>query len=132
MAQLETAGVVGAGTMGHWIAQACAQAGLRTLLYDVTPELAQAGLARIAAHLDQGISKGKVTPEQRARTLGRVTATSDLRALAACDAIVEAAPEELALKAKLFAELSALCRADALLATNTSALSVTEIAASAR
>ena len=132
MSQLETAGVVGAGTMGHGIAQVCARAGLRILLYDVTPQLARAGKARIAADLDQGIAKGKVTPEEKARALERVTATSDLQELAGCEVIFEAAPEELALKTRLFRELSALCRPDALLATNTSALSVTEIAASAK
>ncbi len=132
MADFETAGVVGAGTMGHGIAQVCAQAGIRTVLYDVKQELAETGLRRIADNLDQGISRGKLTAGDKAQALSRLAAASDLAALAGCDVIVEAAPEDLALKVKLFGELSALCRPEALLATNTSSLSVTEIAAAAR
>ncbi len=132
MPDVETAGVVGAGTMGHGIAQVCAQAGIVTLLYDVRQELAEKGLRRISENLDQAIAKGKLTAEEKAGALARLTAVSELPALAGCDVVIEAAPEDLALKAKLFGELSALCRPGALLATNTSSLSVTEIAAASR
>jgi 3-hydroxybutyryl-CoA dehydrogenase len=125
-------GVVGAGTMGHGIAQLAAQAGYRVQLYDTTQERAEAGRVRLAANLEAGVARGKVTAEQRDAALARVEAVSTLDALAGCAVVIEAVPEELALKQALFRDLSARLAPDALLATNTSALSVTEIAAAAR
>ena len=132
MKDMRLIGVAGAGTMGHGIAQVAAQAGYCTVLYDVKPDLVESGLARIASNLDQGIAKGKVTPEEKAAVLGRLSATTELAGLASCDAVIEAAPEDIALKKALFQELSALCAPETILATNTSSLSVTEIAAAAR
>jgi 3-hydroxybutyryl-CoA dehydrogenase len=125
-------GVVGAGTMGHGIAQLAAQAGYRVQLYDTTQERAEAGRVRLAANLEAGVARGKVTAEERDAALARVEAVSALDALAGCAVVIEAVPEELALKQALFRDLSARLAPDALLATNTSALSVTEIAAAAR
>ncbi len=128
----ESFGVVGAGTMGHGSAQLAAQAGYAVQLYDTTQERADAGLARLRENLEAGVRKGKVAPEARDAALARVQAVSTLAALAGCSVVVEAIPEELTLKQALFRELSALLAPDALLATNTSALSVTELAAAAR
>ncbi len=131
MADITRVGVVGAGTMGHGIAQVAAQAGFETLLYDVTPDLVARGMQRVAENLAQGVAKGKVRPEDREAALGRLRPTSDLQALAPCELIIEAAPEDMAVKTALFRKLSGICAPTALLATNTSALPVTEIAAAA-
>ncbi len=124
-------GVVGAGTMGHGIAHVAALAGYQVSLFDVTQELAERGLSAIAKNLDVGVEKKKVTPEQRADALGRLRAVDSLGALSACQLVVEAIPEKLALKQDTFRALSKVVSAEAILATNTSSLSVTEIAAAA-
>ena len=108
MPEISAVGVVGAGTMGHGIAQVAAQAGFATVLYDVARELAQQGLQRIGDNLDAGIAKGKVTAEQKAQALGRLRATGELRDLAGCQLVIEAAPEDLTIKQKLFHGLSEL------------------------
>jgi len=129
MSSIDVVGVVGAGTMGHGIAQACAQAGLRTFLYDVTPERASRGVERVGETLEKGVQKGKVNPADKDAALARLTPTSQLADLKACECVIEAIPEDLALKQALFKQLSDLCAEDTLLATNTSSLSVTELAA---
>jgi 3-hydroxybutyryl-CoA dehydrogenase len=131
MSEIKSVGVLGAGTMGHGIAQVAAQAGYRTLLYDVTTDLAQRGLRRIAENLQRGIEKGKVKPEDREQVLGRLRAVADLPELAQCDLIIEAIPEDLALKRSIFTRLSEVCSTRTILASNTSSLSVSEIAAAA-
>ncbi|MCU0696839.1 MAG: 3-hydroxyacyl-CoA dehydrogenase family protein [Myxococcaceae bacterium] len=127
----QTVGVVGAGTMGHGIAHVSAQAGFQVVLFDVTRAAAQAGLSKIEKNLTIGVEKKKVTPEARAEALARIRVTEALADLAGCQLVIEAAPEKLALKQELFRNLSGLCAADAVLATNTSSLSLTEIAAAA-
>ncbi len=129
---MESVAVLGAGTMGHGIAQAAAQAGLTVVLYDLTRALAEEGLSKIAATLQKGVEKGKVTAEQKAQTLSRLSAVAELSALASVDAVIEAVPEKLSLKQELFRKLSEVCRPDALFASNTSSLSLTEIAAAAK
>ncbi|MFZ5470855.1 MAG: 3-hydroxyacyl-CoA dehydrogenase family protein [Myxococcota bacterium] len=131
ISSIQTVGVVGAGTMGHGIAQVCAFAGYKTLVYDVSLELAQKGLARIADNLRVGIEKGKVKPQERDATLARLSATGALHDLAKCQLVIEAAPEDLTLKQTTFRQLSSSCAKDAILASNTSSLSLTEIAAAA-
>jgi 3-hydroxybutyryl-CoA dehydrogenase len=131
MSEIKSVGVLGAGTMGHGIAQVAAQAGYRTLLYDVTTDLAQRGLRRIAENLQRGIEKGKVKPEDREQVLGRLRAVADLAELAECELIIEAIPEDLALKRSIFTRLSEVCSTRTILASNTSSLSVSEIAAAA-
>jgi len=131
MSELTQVGVIGAGTMGHGIAQVSAQAGFSVVLYDVTTAAAEAGRAKIEKTLQVGVEKKKVTPEARDAALARLTTTDALEALAPCQLVVEAAPEKLALKQELFAKLSRHCAPDAVLASNTSSLSLTEIAASA-
>jgi 3-hydroxybutyryl-CoA dehydrogenase len=124
-------GVLGAGTMGHGIAHVSALAGYQVLLFDVSKDLAQAGLDKVKKNLDIGVEKKKVTPQDRDAALGRLTAVADLAAMKPCQLVIEAAPEKLALKQDTFRALSGICATDALLATNTSSLSLTEIAAAA-
>lgn len=124
-------GIVGAGTMGHGIAHVSALAGFQVQLYDVTLAAALAGQARIQQNLEVGVAKGKVTAADRDATLARITCVDALPALAGCQLVIEAIPEKLALKQALFQTLSGLCDPEAILATNTSSLSLTEIAAAA-
>lgn len=128
MADISTIGVVGAGTMGHGIAHVAAAAGFRVLLYDTKLELAQQGLSKVEANLEHGVKKGKVTDDAKRAALSRLTATEALPDLRDCELVVEAVPEKMELKQKLFMELAGLVAGTAILATNTSSLSVTEIA----
>jgi len=123
--------VLGAGTMGHGIAQVAAQSGLATTLYDVEKGYTAAGLDRIRANLQHGVARGKVTEAERDAALERIATSTDLEA-AVKDAalVIEAAPEKLELKRELFSRVAAAAPRDAVLGTNTSSLSVTEIAAS--
>ncbi|MBX5482745.1 MAG: 3-hydroxyacyl-CoA dehydrogenase family protein [Myxococcaceae bacterium] len=117
--------------MGHGIAHVAAAAGHRVVLYDVKRELAEKGKSSIAANLAKGVEKGKVTPEDRDAALARISTTEVLADLRRCQLVIEAAPEKLELKQQLFTELSKICAPDAILASNTSSLSLTEIAAAA-
>ncbi len=125
---IERVGVVGLGTMGAGIAQVCLQAGVETVGREVNDELAERGRATIDHYLTRGVEKGRMTAEQKDETLGRLTLATDLGALASCDLVIEAVIEDIATKAAVFKELDELLAAEAILATNTSALSVTEIA----
>jgi 3-hydroxybutyryl-CoA dehydrogenase len=126
---LSTVAVLGAGTMGHGIAHVAAAAGLQTRLFDVRPELVEAGLAKIRANLDKGVEKGKVSADQRAAALAALRGESDLAAaVSGADIVVEAVPEKLALKQELFTQVAAHVAETTVLATNTSSLSVTAIA----
>jgi 3-hydroxybutyryl-CoA dehydrogenase len=121
--------VLGAGTMGHGIAQVAALAGYETRLFDVSEEALAVGTRRIEANLDKGVELGKVTAEERTAALARLQSSSDLaEATAGADTVIEAVPEALDLKRELLAEVAKHVAADALLATNTSSLSVTAIA----
>jgi 3-hydroxybutyryl-CoA dehydrogenase len=124
-------GVLGAGTMGHGIAHVAAQAGCSVILYDITLDAAKAGLAKITKNLDVGVEKKKVTPADRDAALSRISVTADLLAMKPCQLVVEAIPEKMTLKQETFKALSSICAPDAILASNTSSLSLTEIAAAA-
>jgi 3-hydroxybutyryl-CoA dehydrogenase len=126
---IDKVGVVGLGTMGAGIAQLCIEAGVETVARDVTPALAEQGQARIEAFLDKRVEKGQLDAEGRAKAASLLRITTEVRDLADCDLVIEAVFEDLAVKQELFRELEAAVRADAILATNTSALSVTEVAA---
>jgi len=121
-------GVVGLGTMGAGIAQVCVQAGIETVGREVSDELGEAARGRIDHYLGRGIEKGRLSEDERAAALERLTTTSRVEDLADCDLVIEAVVEELDVKRALFADLDRLVRPDAVLATNTSALSVTDIA----
>ena len=127
--EVRRVGVVGLGAMGAGIAQVALEAGFDVVGREVTAELGEAAAARIAHFLTRKVEKGQRTQEERDAAVGRLATTTDLADLADCDLVVEAIVEELDAKRALFAELERICRADAVLATNTSALSVTEIAA---
>src|SRR5207248_2132323 len=114
--------------MGAGIAQISVQSGFDTVGREVTDELAERGRATIDRYLTRGVEKGRLTEDERATALDRLSLTTELRDLADCDLVIEAVLEELELKRDVFAELERVCRPDAVLATNTSALSVAEIA----
>ena len=126
--EIQRVGVVGLGTMGAGIAQVCVQAGVETVGRDVTEELGERARERIAHYLGRGVEKGRLTVDERDAALGRLTTTTELADLAGCDLVIEAVVEELDAKREIFAELDRLLPS-AVLATNTSALSVGEIAA---
>jgi 3-hydroxybutyryl-CoA dehydrogenase len=126
---VSTVGIVGAGTMGQGIATACAGAGLDVLLADRTPDIAARAVEEIAEELDRDIAKWRHTASEKKAILGRLRAVDGLPPLQAADLVIEAVPDDLALKAPIFAELDRVCSPEDVLATNTSTLSVTEIAA---
>jgi 3-hydroxybutyryl-CoA dehydrogenase len=126
--EIRKVGVVGLGTMGAGIAQVSLQAGHETIGREVTEELAERGRATIDRYLGRGVEKGRLTNAEKEATLGRLSLTTDLGDFADCDLVIEAVLEELDLKREVFAELDRTVRPDAVLATNTSALSVREIA----
>ncbi len=123
-----TVGVVGAGTMGHGIAHVSAVAGQTVVLYDVDDARTGAGLRKITANLAKSVEKAKLTAEDRDAALARIVTTSSLRDLAGCDVVVEAIPEKLSMKQELFTALEAIVAPTAVLATNTSSISVAKIA----
>ena len=126
---MNTVAVLGAGTMGHGIAQVCAAAGIATRLFDTTTELVDKGLSRVRANLDKGVARGKVTEEAREATLGRLQGASDLAtAVAGADMVIEAIPEKLELKQSVFNQVAEACDTPPIYATNTSSLSVDRIA----
>lgn len=121
--------VIGAGTMGRGIAQVSALAGYQTVLTDISPEVLQAGIDGIEEFLAKGIARGKTTEAQRDQCMANLRWTTDLaEAAEGADLVVEAVPEIMALKKKLFADLNGMTPDTAILATNTSSLSVDEIA----
>jgi 3-hydroxybutyryl-CoA dehydrogenase len=126
--EVRKVGVVGLGTMGAGIAQVCVQAGVETVGREVSEELAERARERIAHYLGRGVEKGRLTSEERDAALDRLTTTTELADLAGCGLVVEAVVEELDAKRELFRELEDVVSPEAVLATNTSALSVTEIA----
>jgi len=129
MSTIERLTVVGAGTMGHGIAQVAAAAGLEVSLHDLTEQEIRSGLDAVRSNLDKGVQKGKVTAEQREATLARLHAAPDLDSAAAdSDLVVEAVPECLELKHAIFERLDRTAPPDALLASNTSSLSIDKIA----
>jgi 3-hydroxybutyryl-CoA dehydrogenase len=127
--EIRKVGVVGLGTMGAGIAQVSVQAGYETVGREVTEALGARARERVGHYLARGVDKGRLTAGERAAALERLTTTTDLADLADCDLVIEAALEELELKRELFAELDRVVRDETVLATNTSALSVTAIAA---
>jgi 3-hydroxybutyryl-CoA dehydrogenase len=124
--------VIGAGLMGRGIAYAAALAGFRTLLHDPAPGALDRAVERIRRDFDEGVARGKVEPGARDQALARMGTAAELEAAAAADFVIEAVPEDMRLKLATFERLDALVRGHVVLATNTSALSVTEIAAAVK
>lgn len=127
-----TIGVVGCGLMGSGIAQVSAGAGLTTWVCEVDQATLDKGLGRMRKFLDDGVTKGKVTAEDRDKVLGNIKGTTKLDQLAPCELVIEAAVENLDVKRQVFHALDAAVAPDAILASNTSSLSITEIAARTR
>ncbi len=130
-AEVRTIGVIGSGVMGSGIAQVAAQSGYAVRLFDVDETLLEKAVGSIAGFLRRAAEKGKLTPEAAENALTRITTTLSLGECEPCDLVIEAAPESIGIKESLFRELSSIVRSDAILATNTSTLGVTQIAAAA-
>jgi len=126
--EIRKVGVVGLGTMGAGIAQVSVQAGYETVGREISLEFAERGKATIDRYLSRGVEKGRLTQEEKDAAIGRLTLTTELADLNCCDLVIEAVLEELPLKREVFAVLERVTRPEAVLATNTSALSVGEIA----
>ena len=124
-----TIGVAGSGTMGTGIAIVAARGGFPTIIYDIDQARADGAVAQMKAFFAKSVQRGKLSQEQVDEIMGRVSATSDIAAMAPCGLVIEAIFEELEVKGKLFSALNAACGPDTLFASNTSTLSITEIAA---
>ena len=125
---IKTVGVVGAGTMGNGIVQVCAAAGLEVIMQDIGEAQVERGLNTIASSLDRLIKKEKIGPGDKEATLTNIETTTSLEELADVDIVIEAATENEALKLDIFAQLDKLCQPGAILASNTSSISLTKIA----
>ena len=126
---IETIGVIGAGMMGNGIAQACASSGIAVTMVDVNDAAVERGRAAIAASLERLVKKEKITAEDMTNAIARVRGTTDYQALANADLIIEAATENVELKLKILRQVDAVARGDALLASNTSSISITALGA---
>ncbi len=126
--KVKTIGIVGAGTMGNGIAQAFAVSGFDVIMTDVSEGAAQKGLATISGSLDRLIKKEKMTVEQKAAALAHIKTASDMAALKEVDLIIEAATENLELKTGIFRKLEELAKPEAIMASNTSSISITKLA----
>src|SRR5260221_1186104 len=121
-------GVVGAGQMGQGIAQVAAQAGIDVIIVDAAPDFAQAGIGKIKKQLDRLVERGKLEGAARDATMSHLKAAGAHRDLNECDVVIEAAPEKEELKLGIFKSLGEVCRDDAVLASNTSSISITKLA----
>ncbi|HXA19449.1 MAG TPA: 3-hydroxybutyryl-CoA dehydrogenase [Thermoanaerobaculia bacterium] len=124
--------VIGAGTMGNGIAHTAAASGFDVTLIDVAEAFLERGMSTIAKNLQRGVDKGKMTAQDKQQVLGRIRPTSDVSAAAKADIVIEAIVENLAAKTQLFAKLDSLTGSDCILASNTSSISITKIAAATR
>jgi len=125
---IEIVGVIGAGTMGNGIAQVCAAAGLQVVMTDISEAAVQRGLATVGSSLERLVKKEKMSAADREAALGRIVGTTDRAKLSACDLVIEAATENEELKLKILKELGATLNPRALIATNTSSISITKLA----
>ncbi|AEV26691.1 MULTISPECIES: 3-hydroxybutyryl-CoA dehydrogenase [Azospira] len=130
--ELKTIGIVGAGTMGNGIAQAFAVSGFDVILTDISEAAVQKGVATISGSLDRLIKKEKMTAEQKAAALAKIQTAIDVAALKSVDLIIEAATENFELKTKIFKQLDELAKPEAIIASNTSSISITKLAATTK
>ena len=126
---IQKIGVVGAGQMGNGIAHVAAACGLDVIMHDVKQEFVDRGLATIDKNLQRGVDKGRTTGEEKQAVLSRVAGTTSLDDLSSCDFVVEAVVENMDVKAEIFSRLDTICRSGVILASNTSSISITKIAA---
>ena len=126
---IERVGVIGAGTMGNGIAHVFARSGYQVTLCDVDQRFLDRALANIGKNLDREVAKGKIAAEDKAAALKRMVPALDRAQLAPCDFVIEAATEKFEIKAEIFRDLDRICRPEVLLASNTSSISITRLAA---
>jgi 3-hydroxybutyryl-CoA dehydrogenase len=132
MAEIKRVGVLGCGLMGSGIAQVCAAAGYETIVREVSDELCERGIGGIGKQLGKSVEKGKMTAEDRDALLGRLRGTTKLEDLADCDIIIEAVVEDLALKNQMWQTLDGVCPAHTIFASNTSSLTIADMAAATK
>jgi 3-hydroxybutyryl-CoA dehydrogenase len=126
--EIKKVGVVGCGSMGGGIAQLCAQSGFQVVVSEINDEFLKKGMGAIDKVLSRSVEKGKLPQADKDAIMGRLKGTTSTRDFADCDLVIEAAIENLELKKKIFAELDGICKPNAILATNTSCLSIIEMA----
>ncbi len=126
---IKNIGIIGAGTMGNGIAQACAVVGIKATMMDVNAAALEKGVATISGSLDRLLKKEKITVEQKSAAMALVKTTQTLADLAECDYVIEAATENEALKIKILKDLDAILKPETIIATNTSSISITQLAA---
>jgi 3-hydroxybutyryl-CoA dehydrogenase len=126
--EIKRVGVVGCGSMGGGIAQLCAQSGYQVVVSEINDELLRRGMGSIDKVLAKSVEKGKLSPPDKDAIMGRIKGTTSTKDFSGCDLVIEAAIENLDLKKKIFAELDGICPKDAILATNTSCLSIIDMA----
>jgi 3-hydroxybutyryl-CoA dehydrogenase len=126
---IQQVGIIGAGTMGNGIAHVFARSGYQVVLCDIEQKFLERALATISKNLEREMGKGKITELQKSETLKRITPVTDRNQLSSCDFIVEAASEKLEIKSELFRDLDRICRPEVILASNTSSISITKLAA---
>jgi 3-hydroxybutyryl-CoA dehydrogenase len=130
--QIKTVGVVGCGLMGSGIAQVCAEAGYGVVVREINQDALQKGLGKIDAFLKKGVEKGKVTSERKAEVMGRLSGTVALEDLKSCDLVIEVVVENIQAKREVYETLDRVCAAHTIFASNTSSLSITEMAATTK
>ena len=124
--------VLGAGTMGSGIVQTFAQAGYDVIMRDIEESFVNRGMSVITKNLEKSVQKGKITEQAKNEALSRITPTTDINLAKDVDFVVEAAIENMTIKKKIFAELDGICKSEAILATNTSSLSITDVASATK
>ena len=124
--------VIGAGTMGSGIVQVFAEAGYEVVMRDIKEEFVQRGLKNIDKNLSRALEKGKITEERKAEIFNKIYGTTDLNMAKDADLVIEAAVENMPIKKEIFAELDTLCKQECILATNTSSLSITDVASATK
>ena len=126
--EIRTVGVIGAGTMGSGIVEVVARSGLQVVAREMSPELVEAGRARVERSMDRAVSRGKLDEATRDAASGAIAWTTDLDELSGCDLVLEAVPESLPLKLEIFGVLDRVLRPEAIMATNTSSIPITDVA----
>ena len=130
--EIKTIGVLGAGVMGNGIAQVAAQAGYNVIMRDIEDRFVQGGIKNIDKFLSKSVEKGKMTADQKNDIMGKIKGTTDIGAMKDVDLVIEVIIEVMDVKKKVFAELDAITKPDVILASNTSSMSITEIAAATK
>jgi 3-hydroxybutyryl-CoA dehydrogenase len=130
--EIKTIGIIGAGQMGHGIAIVAAKAGFNVTLNDIKEEYVRGGMGKIEKFLSKGVEKGKMTPAEKGSITGRIKPSWDLKDLSDADLVIEAILEDPKIKKDLFGKLDAICKKDAILASNTSTIPITDLASSTK